>query len=145
MKKVLFVLILALFICANSFAANLFSRDILKQEALKVLPENVTLLASSEEESSAFLSYVDEHTNYQFVLLTDTQPQKEAEAIVTIGERECEFFRPLGQATGGIFIPLKNDKGSLVIILSYGFFTDETVELSVIKEIADKIDITLFD
>lgn len=145
MKKVLFILSLAALVHSNLFAEGLFSLDILKKETASALSKNANLVTSSQDEGSAFASYVDGQANYQFTLSGDKEPQAFVEEKVMVADRECSFFRPMGDSSGALFIPLKNEKGSLVVILMYGMFSDENVSAADIKAIADKIEISLFD
>ena len=147
MKKLPILLSISmLLMCSNLLAAAPFSCDTLKQETAKAVPRTTSKTSESQDDNSAFVAYTDdEQGSYQFTLSTDKESQMQQEETVTVAGRTCSFFRPMGDSSGGLFIPLKNNKGSLSILVMYGMFSDKTVSAADVKAIADDIDVSLFD
>lgn len=146
MKKLLVLVCMSLFLTSSVFAQALFSVATLKSETAKALPKDVTVTNEDQDERSAFMAYTNaKQGSYQFTLSKDKEVQAMVEETITIDGRECQFFRPMGDSSGGLFIPLKNEKGSLAILLMYNMFSDETVSSADLKAIAEKMDISLFD
>lgn len=144
MKKLMPLLILSLFVCSSAFAGS-FSLEILKQESRKALSGNVNIVSESQDDGAASVAYSQGESNFQFTLSSDKQSQMPSEKKITIAGRKAEFFRPMGESSGGLFIPLENNSGSLVVIIMNGMFSDDVVTSDALKKKVEKMDLSLFD
>ena len=144
MKYILVMLSAFIVFCSQVQAAPLFSLKTLKEQAVKSVPKGANIVTESEDERGANVAYSVGETNFQFTLSTDKEPQVIPEEHITIKGHECIFFRPVGEESGGLFVPLKS-KGSLAILVMNPMFSDNIVNVKDLKKIAKKIDLSLFE